>query len=158
MTRSTSCAYLFVHSETEIIFVLGAMDSDFIEQYTKRRYEELLRRSPAVKKIDDERLFIEKSERDTMAVHFSSSGFRRCKEMNRALDELCHKFPEVEFYIAEAADFPYVAEKMEIGVLPYLAFFSKGYFIDGVVGFEEIGEERVDLSLLEKRIGSVFGQ
>jgi Thioredoxin len=136
----------------------AATDSDFIEEYTKRRYKELLQRSPAVRKLDNEQLFIEKSERDTMAVHFSCSEFRRCKEMNGALDKLCHRFPEVEFYIVEAADFPYVAEKMEIGVLPYLAFFSKGYFIDGVVGFEEIGEERIDLSLLEKRIGSVFGQ
>jgi len=134
------------------------MEPDFVEEYTKRRYKELLKQSACVRKIEDERVFVAKSEKDTMVVHFSNRDFKRCKEMARALDEVCHKFPGVEFCVVEAADFPFVTEKMAIGALPYLAVFSKGYFIDAIVGFEGIGEEKIDPVLLEKSIGSMLGQ
>ncbi|KAI5180138.1 hypothetical protein NEOKW01_0467 [Nematocida sp. AWRm80] len=126
-------------------------DRDILEEFTKKRLAEL-RKQTTLKEITDEMLLLRKTQKDTLLVHFYHKDFIRCKEMNKALEELAMKYPTITFLCAEAIQFPFITEKLEIKELPYLASFSKGFFIGGIIGFQDIGETSLDIQLLEQYI------
>lgn len=128
------------------------IDSAVFAEYTHRRMGEILRAGISVRKVESEKALVEKTKRDTMVVHFCNFGFGRCKEMNKVLDSVCHKFPGIEFVVVDAEKFPFICEKLEIRALPYLAFFARGFFVDGLVGFEGVGDDKLDAALLEEHI------
>ncbi|KAI5187879.1 hypothetical protein NEHOM01_2423 [Nematocida homosporus] len=142
MKHSRKPKHLFLMDQTEL---------DILNEYTHKRLAEL-QKSCTLKEITDERLLLKKSKTDTLLVHFYDKRFPRCKEMTEALEILAPKYPSIEFIIAEATKFPFITEKLEVQELPYLASFTKGFFIGGIVGFQDIGEERLDLKLLDQYI------
>jgi len=130
------------------------MDRDadgVLEEYRKKRLQEL-QSQISVKEIESEPLLVKKSQKETLCVHFYNKDFEKCREMNAALDLIAKKYPSVEFLRAEAHKFPFVTEKLEIRELPYLASFSKGFFIGGIIGLQDIGETSLDVNLLEQYI------
>lgn len=128
------------------------LDAEAFAEYTRRRMQELVKSTASVKTVERESALVEKTKRDTMVVHFGSPSFARCKEMNRALDAICSKFPSIEFVTVDAKKFPLMCERLGVQALPFLGFFTKGFFIGGVVGFEQIGDTRLSLPLLERKI------
>ncbi|OAG28834.1 hypothetical protein NEDG_00973 [Nematocida displodere] len=126
-------------------------DSNILEEFAAKRMAEL-QKLRTLREIEDETLLLKKTKTDTMIVHFYQKAFKRCKEMNKALEEIAPKFPKIDFLLADAAMFPFITEKLEITELPYLATFTKGFFIGGIIGFQDIGETAVDLALLEQYI------
>ncbi|KAI5190882.1 hypothetical protein NECID01_1177 [Nematocida sp. AWRm77] len=126
-------------------------EQDILEEFTRRRIKELAC-TGVLKEIDNEELLIEKAKKDTLVVHFYNGAFPRCVEMNKALEQLAPKFPQVEFLSASAGKFPKVTGVLEIEQLPYLASFTQGLFLGGIIGFQDIGEEKLDVGLLEQYI------
>ncbi|KAI5191080.1 hypothetical protein NEMIN01_1349 [Nematocida minor] len=126
-------------------------DHDILEEFTQKRLKEL-QQQIALREITDETLLCKKTKTDTLIVHFYDKSFKRCKEMNAVLEEIAPKYPAIQFLCAEAEKFPFLTERLEIEQLPYLATFSEGYFMGGIIGFQDIGEENLDKSLLEQYI------
>lgn len=134
-------------------------DEDVLAEYTRRRLAELemekarapepSRTEKGVAEIEDEALLLRKTKRERLVVHFYDRKFRKCAEMTRGLEELAPRFPHVQFVLAQAKDFPFITEKLEISQLPYLATFSNGYFIGGVIGFQDMGDTCLDIGKLQ---------
>lgn len=126
-------------------------EHEILEEFTKKRLKEL-QEQISLKEITDEKLLLKKTQTDTLIVHFYNPNYKRCKEMNSALEEMVVKFPSIQFLCAEATSFSFLADRLEIKQLPYLATFTGGYFTGGIIGFQDIGEDVLDKSLLEKFI------
>ncbi|KAI5167935.1 hypothetical protein NEIG_02501 [Nematocida sp. ERTm5] len=126
-------------------------DRDILAEFQEKRMKEL-KKQMGLKEITDESLLCKKSKSERMLVHFYDKRFRRCQEMNAVLEEIAPNYPKIQFLCAEAVKFPFMTEKLEIEQLPYLATFSDGYFTGGIIGFQDIGEEQLDRSLLEQYI------
>lgn len=128
-----------------------SLERDILEEFTKKRIQEL-QSIGVLKEIENEALLLKKTQSETLLVHFYDRSFGRCQEMNRALEKLAGRFPAIEFLSAPARLFPVITSKLEIEELPYLAAFAKGFFIGGVIGFQDIGDTQLDLGLLEQYI------
>ncbi|KCZ82252.1 hypothetical protein H312_00275 [Anncaliia algerae PRA339] len=113
-------------------------DDEIFEKYRSRRINEIKHRE--VKEIENEQELIKLTMKDTMIVHFYKKEFVRCSIMNDTLIRICDKFKNIDFYKIEADKCLIVAEKLDIKALPFLGFFHKGFFVDSIVGFENIGE------------------
>lgn len=123
-------------------------EEEILEEFTQKRIKEL-QGSATLKEITEEALLCRKTKTETLIVHFYNKDFKRCKEMNRVLEEIAPKYPSIQFLCAEAEKFPFITQKLEIQELPYLATFTEGYFTGGIIGFQDIGEEKLDVKLLE---------
>lgn len=127
-------------------------ESDILNEYKQRRIEEIRKAQSTLKEIKDETLLLKKTKKDTLLVHFYDKRFPRCVELTKALEYLAPKFPSIEFLNAEAILFPFVTDKLQIIQLPYLASFTKGFFIGGIIGFQDIGDDHLNIDLLEQYI------
>lgn len=85
-------------------------------------------------------------------IHFYKFEFERCKMMNEKLEEIAQIVKDVKFYKVEAEKFVDICERMHVNTLPFLAFFCDGKMINSIVGFEEIGDETVDINKLLRYI------
>ncbi|KAF9764625.1 Phosducin-like protein 3 [Nosema granulosis] len=125
------------------------VDDEVFLKYKQERMKELL---GTIEEITVERDLIEKSQRETMIVHFYKDDFKACAIMNKELNNLFKDIENIKFYKIKAEICPIVTSKLNISVLPFLGFFKDGYFVDQVVGFEGCGDERFDREKLKKRI------
>ncbi|CAD24942.1 similarity to the THIOREDOXIN family [Encephalitozoon cuniculi GB-M1] len=124
-------------------------DDEAFMRYRERRIQELCGK---VEEVVSEKELIEKTKSLRMIVHFYKPEFKRCKTMDKGLEEVKDCFPGIRFYRVNAEICPVVARKLEIRVLPFLGFFKDGYFVDQVVGFEKLGGDSVEPEVLKKRI------
>ncbi|KAI5173200.1 hypothetical protein NEFER03_2160 [Nematocida sp. LUAm3] len=130
---------------------MDRIDEEIFNTYARKRMQEL-QKNLSLREITDEALLIKKTKESTLLVHFYDPNFPRCKEMTRALEELAPKYPSIEFLNARAINFPFITEKLEVTQLPYLASFTKSFFIGGIIGFQDIGEDSLDVNLLKAYI------
>lgn len=124
-------------------------DDEIFEQYKKKRMQELC---STVQDIVSECELIEKTKTLTMIVHFYKLTFNRCKAMDNKLREISKEFPDILFYRVDAEICPTVVNKLGVKVLPFLGFFKEGYFVDQLVGFDNIGNESIDMGKFRSRI------
>jgi thioredoxin-like negative regulator of GroEL len=131
------------------------LDDEIFRRYRERRLQEL---SNSVTEITSEKELVDKTQRLTMVVYFYKPEFRRCKVMDHVLGAVSRELPSLLFYRMNAELCPFVTEKLGITALPFLGFFKDGFFVDQVVGFEEIGDDDVSPALLKKKIkeSSIF--
>jgi thioredoxin-like negative regulator of GroEL len=125
------------------------LDNEVFMRYRQKRLQEL---TSTVAEIASEKELMEKTQGLTMIVHFYKPEFRRCKVMDRALGVVSRDMPSILFYRVNVEICPFVTEKLRITVLPFLGFFKEGYFVDQLVGFEDVGDDSVDPALLKNRI------
>ncbi|KAK1347695.1 phosducin-like protein [Hamiltosporidium tvaerminnensis] len=128
------------------------IDSDEIEfiKYKNQRLQQLEKnRIPTLQSEQD---LINLTKEETMIVHFFDPKFKRCDQMDKALNLVYLKFPCIQFYRIQASLASFVTKRLQIVALPTLAFFKDGYFVDSVVGFENVGNEKLDLEELNAYI------
>ncbi|KAI4290827.1 hypothetical protein PAPHI01_0101 [Pancytospora philotis] len=125
-------------------------NDEFLRSYTKT----LLEKSRGLAEYTDEHELIELTQTQTMVVHFYRPSFPKCVYMNNALRLIAPKFAGIKFGCINVDAAPKMTESLEISVLPFLAFFRGGYFVDQHVGFEQLGnsDRPFDLNLLESYI------
>lgn len=114
-------------------------DEEIFVKYRSRRINDF-KKYKEVTEIKSEEELMKKTLSDTMIVHFYKDEFIRCKIMNEALERICDKFIDIDFYKIKADNCLYVTNKLDIQALPFLGFFHRGFFVDYVIGFEKIGE------------------
>ncbi|EOB11834.1 Phosducin-like protein 3 [Nosema bombycis CQ1] len=124
-------------------------DDEVFLKYKQERMKELL---GGVEEIFIEEDLINKSQHETMIVHFYKDDFKACEIMNRELSKVCKELENIKFYKVKAEIAPVVTNKLQITVLPFLGFFKEGFFVDQVVGFEGMGDERFSYEKMKKRI------
>lgn len=110
-------------------------DDEFIKSYT----EKLLKRSLELREYTDEEELIRLTTHETMVIHFYNPSFEKCRYMNSVLQKMSSKFPKVRFGFINVENSPKMCASLGIRVLPFLGFFRDGYFVDKLVGFENLG-------------------
>lgn len=110
-------------------------DDEFMKTYT----ENLIKRLSNFQEYTDEEALISLTAERKMIVHFYAPAFKKCQKMNEALKQVSVKFPGLSFVCINVEKCPSMCASLKIKVLPFLAFFKDGFFIDEVVGFEKFG-------------------
>ncbi|EEQ82364.1 hypothetical protein NCER_100932 [Vairimorpha ceranae BRL01] len=126
-----------------------SIDEEIYEKYKAQRIKELLQE---ISEIKTEKELIEMTHNETMIVHFYEDTFETCKIMNKELNKIYKDFENIKFYKIKASICPVITSKLQIEVLPFLGFFKEGFFVDQIVGFEGMGDERFDPKKLKKKI------
>lgn len=130
---------------------LNSDESD--DAFLKSYKEKLLKKLSNFNEYTDEEELINITTEKKIIVHFYSSSFKKCKLMNEVLKKIAKNFPSLNFGIINVGKCPKMCTSLKIKVLPFLAFFKDGFFIDEVVGFEKIGNnENLNEEMLEKYI------
>lgn len=125
------------------------LDDEAFKRYREKRILEMV---GGVAEVQSEGELIEKTKTLKMIVHFYKTEFRRCSIMDQRLQEVSREFPDIMFYRVNADICPIVSEKLGIRMLPFLGFFKDGYFVDQMVGFEQLGDDGFVTGSLKKRI------
>lgn len=116
-------------------------DDEVFIKYKAKRISELREESSGLIELKSEEELVRKSKLDTMIVHFYKPEFRKCQIMNHNLEKVSGNFSGIEFYKIRADLCDFVAGRLYISELPFLAFFKDGYFVDWVTGFEGLGDD-----------------
>jgi thioredoxin-like negative regulator of GroEL len=111
-------------------------------KYKEKRMKEIKENDDAcsIKTFTNEFEVIEKTKRDTMIVHFYDDDYETCRIMDRNLKYAKSFFKDIEFIRINANVCPIITKKLGIHVLPQLGFFSSGFLIDRIIGFEGLGK------------------
>lgn len=123
-----------------------SLDTDFSSEdevyvkYKAQRFSEMQKESRCLMEFYSEPELIRKSKRDTMVVHFYKPEFNKCQIMNQKLEDVSRCFSDIEFYKIDASICNLVTAKLDIKILPFLAFFKNGFFVDSLIGFEDLGK------------------
>ncbi|WUR03848.1 thioredoxin [Vairimorpha necatrix] len=132
------------HNEEDLL-----VEDEIYEKYKSQRIKELLKEIP---EIVTENELIKLTQHETMIVHFYDDTFETCKIMNKELNKIYKDFENISFYKIKADICPIVTNKLEIKILPFLGFFKNGFFVDQIVGFEGMGDERFNPEKLRNKI------
>lgn len=130
------------------------IDFDFEDEAFLRAYtQKMLQKTLELTEYVDEQELIMQTMTQTMIVHFYGARFSKCALMNKALEHLIPKFPEIKFCFINAEKCPKMTASLKVSVLPFLGFFKGGYFVDHLVGFEKLGgQDTLEFSDLERFI------
>jgi len=124
-------------------------NDEFVRKYT----EKLLKKHSNFREYTDEQELIALTTHKRMIIHFYSPTFKKCKQMNLALQEIAARHPKIHFGVIDVQNCPEMCISLKIKVLPFLGFFKDGFFIDQVVGFEKFGNgETLNSELVVKFI------
>lgn len=92
-------------------------------------------------------------------IHFAHPDFAKCGAMDGHLRDLAARHYEVRFARVDVRDIPFVVNKLNIRVLPYVIGFNDGLAVERVVGFEGLGNggkqdgvDQFSTATLEKRL------
>lgn len=126
---------------------------DFIQEYCKNKYNALL--DNLIKEYSDEDDMFNHIEKDNtnIFVHFYSPKFQKCTALNCVLSQIVQedKYPYIQFTKINANKCHVSTKTMEITMLPCVAIFKNGYFIEKLTGFEKFGNrETIKKSDVEK--------
>ena len=130
-----------------------SIENELLTQYQKKRYQELVNiMTPGITEIKSEEELIAKTKVEKMIVHFYKDGFKFCNEIDGGLKKISKEYGDIKFYRIRAEICPLVCEKLNIQVLPFLAFFKNGFFVGQHVGLEKVGDSHCDLNMLKEMI------
>lgn len=111
------------------------VSDEFIQKYTQR----LIDKHSNIREYTNEAEIMALTADRAMVVHFYSPAFKKCSRMNEALRDVAGKFPGILFCLANIQNCPEMCTSLGVRVLPFLAFFKDGFYIDHAVGFEKFG-------------------
>lgn len=72
-------------------------------------------------------------------VHFAHPDFARCDVMDETLRRLASLHHETRFARVDVRSTPFVVQKLNVRVLPYVIAFKDGAVVERIVGFEGLG-------------------
>lgn len=126
---------------------------DFIKEYCKNKYNTLL--DNLIKEYLDEDDMLNHIEKNNtnIFVHFYTPKFQKCIALNYVLSQIIqeNKYPHIQFTKINANKCHVSTKTMGITILPCIAIFKNGYFIEKLTGFEKFGnQETVNKSDIEK--------
>eukprot|EP00040_Diaphanoeca_grandis_P016428 m.84737 g.84737 ORF g.84737 m.84737 type:complete len:192 (+) comp25796_c0_seq1:152-727(+) len=104
--------------------------------------------------IDEEREVLDRTAKDDRCVvHFMHPGFRTCAIMKEHLTKIAHNHFRTRFYAFNADKGRWIANKLNIKVLPSVLCFIGGKVKDRVIGFEDFNNsESFETKALEERL------
>lgn len=135
------------------MFDSSSSEEKFESEYHKKRYQELKTLLlPQINEITSQEDLIHKTKTENMIVHFYKKGFKFCNEMDEKLKKIIKDYQNIKFFRVNVEICPFVCEKLNITVLPFLGFFRNGFFVGQHIGFEKVGDTHCDLNKLKKVI------
>ena len=118
----------------------------------RQRAELLGRLGPAGRDASLTGALAQKSEKEFFAliearserilVHFFHPEFAKCALLDAGLARVAHAHPETLFVRVNALEAPFLAQKLQVRVLPLMVFFRGGVARERVEGFEGFGGEK----------------
>ncbi|KAH7105553.1 thioredoxin-like protein [Auriculariales sp. MPI-PUGE-AT-0066] len=107
--------------------------------------------------ITDEKQVIETTAKESACiVHFYHRDFDRCKIMDRHLEALAPRYFATRFIRVFVENVPWLVNKLQVQVLPFIGCFMDGVLKHRMVGFEELGnDDSFATAALEMRLSLI---
>ncbi|EGV66712.1 hypothetical protein PSN45_002670 [Yamadazyma tenuis] len=135
-------------------------DDSVLQQYRASRIQQLSQEFKAiddahssgsdfgsVQHFDNEKKLMETVARtDYAIVHFYQPGFAKCNIMNNKLSLLAEKHLTVKVCSIKAEEAPFLVNKLNVKVLPFVVIYKSGKELDRLVGFERLGNDPSNFS------------
>ena len=85
-------------------------------------------------------------------IHFQLPHFRKCEYMDDKLSKLAKKYLNTKFIRINVSDCPFLVDKLEIKVLPFVVGYINGLEKTRIIGFSKLGNDpnSFELSSLER--------
>ncbi|SMN19851.1 similar to Saccharomyces cerevisiae YDR183W PLP1 Protein that interacts with CCT (chaperonin containing TCP-1) complex and has a role in actin and tubulin folding [Maudiozyma saulgeensis] len=104
--------------------------------------------------IEDESKLIKLTSSSTkpVIIHFQLPHFKKCQYMDKQLSKLARKYLNTKFIRANVEDCPFLVDKLEIKVLPFVVGYINGLERTRIIGFSKLGSDpnSFDSSALER--------
>lgn len=154
----------------ELLNDLEEDDDEFMARYREQRIEQI---SSHLKKVEknvreqnygivevisqESRLINMSTQIDNIIIHFEIPTFPKCVFMDNALESLARKYLDSKFVKINVENCPFLVDKLQIKVLPFVVGYKKGVEALRLTGFSELGNDPNGFPLvnLEKRLLSV---
>jgi hypothetical protein len=144
---------------------LSQLDTNDLEAIRRRRIEEMKQRASKevmwrsqghleYTELRDEKQWFEASkENERMVCHFYRGTTWRCEIIDRHLEAIARKHIETKFCKINAENCPFLAEKLNIVLLPTLIMTKDNFVADRIEGFDELGgRDDFTAEVLERRL------
>ncbi|KAA3680553.1 uncharacterized protein DEA37_0012186 [Paragonimus westermani] len=145
---------------------LDNLGEDDLEQIRQRRLkqmkEESVKRSEwlaaghgVYSELSNERDFFDACKKSTsgFVCHFYRSSTFRCKIVDKHLSLLAPKHVECRMTKIDAEKSPFLAQRLNIVVIPTLILIKDGQVCDRIIGFDELGgHDEFSTAMLEWRL------
>jgi len=144
---------------------LSQLDENDLEGIRRRRIEEMKARAAKeqtwrqlghlqYEELRDEKQWFEASrENERMVCHFYRGVTWRCQIVDRHLEKLAKMHIETKFCKINAENCPFLAERLNIVLMPTIIMTKDNFCADRIEGFDELGgRDDFTTEALEKRI------
>lgn len=109
--------------------MIFAGDIDCGRKQGAGRYEEM-----------NERDMLKMASKGTnIIVHFYASGIDLGKIVDEHMRKIAPKHTEARFVTLDARKSPFLVNKWKVRTLPTICCIKKGYLVDKIIGFDELG-------------------
>lgn len=107
---------------------------------------------------DEKDFFAQAKTSDRLVVHFGRNATPRCEILDGHLKKLCRTHFETKFLFCNAEKSPFLADRLNIRVLPSLVLVKGGKVVEVLVGFEQFGNrDDFSTSAMERVLHSKHG-
>lgn len=144
---------------------LSQLDTNDLEAIRRRRIEEMRQRAQKevqwrsqghleYTELRDEKQWFEASkENERMVCHFYRGVTWRCEIVDRHLEALAKKHIETKFCKINAENCPFLAERLNIVLMPTIMMTKDNFAADRIEGFDELGgRDDFTTETLERRL------
>ncbi|KAL6122124.1 hypothetical protein NUSPORA_00863 [Nucleospora cyclopteri] len=114
-------------------------DDDFLKKYAQEKFNNQMKQIVREFHNEDELIELCKNSNSKLFIHFYSDNFTKCRNLNILLPKVATRLREVDFIKIHVKNCPKIVEILKIGVLPFMGLFANGMFVEGLVGFEKLG-------------------
>lgn len=85
-------------------------------------------------------------------IHFQLPHFKKCEYMDEQLSKLARKYLNTKFIRINVSDCPFLVDKLEVKVLPFVVGYINGLEKTRIIGFSKLGNDpnSFELASLER--------
>lgn len=144
---------------------LSQLDENDIESLRRKRIEEMRKRAQQEQQWktqghlqytelrDEKEWFQAAKESERLICHFYRASTWRCQIVDRHMEAIAKKHVEARFCKINAENCPYLAEKLQIVLMPTIIMTLNNFTHDRIEGFDELGgRDDFVTDVFEKRI------
>jgi len=144
---------------------LSSMGENDLQEIRRKRVQEMKERASkeqlwraqghlSYTELRDEKQWFEASkENERMICHFYRGTTWRCEIVDKHMEVLAKKHVETKFCKINAENCPFLAEKLNIVLLPTIILTKDNFCCDRIEGFDELGgRDDFSADTLEKRL------
>jgi len=118
---------------------IQAKRKDQLKSQWKKKQQEMAQGAGRYEEMNERDMLKLASKGTNLIVHFYASGIDLGKIVDEHMRKIAPKHTEARFVTLDARKSPFLVNKWKVRTLPTICCIRKGYLVDKVIGFDELG-------------------